>query len=42
MRLCREGLLLHWLLEAIGQIIEVQRNRLNNTDYLYMVGDCKL
>ena len=42
MRVCREGLLLYWLLEAIGQIIEVQRSRLNNTEYLYMVGDCKL
>ena len=27
---------------AIGQIIEVQRSRLNNVEYLYMVGDCKL
>ena len=41
-RVCREGLLLYWLLKAIGQIIEIQRSRLNNTEYLYMVGDCKL
>ena len=42
MRVCREGLLLYWLLEAIGQIIEVQISTLNKTKYLYMVGDCKL
>ena len=30
------------VLAVIGQIIEVQRSRLNNIGYLYMVGDCKL
>ena len=42
MRVCREGLLMYWLLKAIGQIIKGQRTRLNNIEYLYMIGDCKL